>query len=944
MTKTNVLHTAPAIARMLAIAIVTSAFLLFAMAIPTRAATPESNQTGFTSIANCIADNQVLLVAIVIDESGSLLYSDPNKLRIGAVESIIDSLADLALSDERLTIEASVATFGMEYHPLLSMQAVAPNRSQIQQTIQATLAAGPTEDWTNYLAALQGAQNTLNQRANSFTDPCKAIIWFTDGRLDIQNDPGLTNQAWEEICRPNGLIDGIRTDGISVLTFSLFDANMTNPITPAERARLDAIAVGVGAGGDSCGTLTLAQQSPGVNLSVADASELRVTFATIVPSMVSRTEPLTFDNIDGSIEIPVNPIFGSFQIILEVLSGSSVTLHGPAERGSVDLIGGSSPDQVSISGVLVEWTNRDGLMSVVVTGETEPVAGIWVLEANPNTVKLIKYIPIWNPFIAFVPLEPTFGMLTSGELNTVYIGPMQAGSLVDLTDYLGDWDFTVQYQIGNNAVSTATVIPYPDPENPGYSFEIDLRGITQDQVLVQMAGYATASASVGGEQVQLGPSQTFRQEYTAWTYGIFPTLETLSLDFGRISAGNTVTRQLAVTGTSNETELCVFLERWTPPLAQINWVNPPANDGITLVVDSNEMAVDEQDGNCIVIPPNGHGEVTFDLEMSEAAQAILTGALPISFRTVLDGNWVERDAEITITALLERAVDEPVRWALAGGLTLGAFLLAWALAQVSREISDRYTLGTDTKAIEVPIRLSPTGAIRANASGKLGGLISVDDANTVGAITNVASFAQSGLQFDRAGAKLNPWQDYKGRVRADDGQRVVVGGDGYEIATHGSYREAPFAAHRVAYFIADDAPQNPDGTVNARLVVLIPSNAGTIRDEVAEWNTKLAEGSLSGGPNWEEIHRQLVDTSDIEQGEQQDHYENSNGQQPTKARIKVQFPRPRSPKAVSPTDNPTEPTPAGVDASPESAAIPQVPVAPANGAQPDINTPPPSFM
>ncbi|MFC8734552.1 VWA domain-containing protein [Luteimicrobium sp. NPDC057192] len=220
----------------------------------------------FADLSSCLSSADHFLASVVVDESGSLQQTDPDNDRVGAIQAALSSLASLQTSaGTQLEVEADLGVFGSDYTQLVGWGPVngdhggALDRAVTQQIPSRNQAA-----YTDYRAALQGAEQSIDARAGELDGTtCSAILWFTDGRLDLdENGEGpKTQDARIQLCQQQGIVDGIRADGTTIIAMALFGGKSSG-VTANDRARLKAIAEGRG-GGQTCGTVPIPATSQG---------------------------------------------------------------------------------------------------------------------------------------------------------------------------------------------------------------------------------------------------------------------------------------------------------------------------------------------------------------------------------------------------------------------------------------------------------------------------------------------------------------------------------------------------------------------------------------------------------------------------------------------------------------------------------------------------------
>lgn len=265
-----------------------------------------ANSAATRSIQTCVQSSGHLLVLMLIDESGSLAGAngtDPAAKRVAGLKAALLGLRRLAetrINGKQPSVEVGMATFAERYRPLtnsarLPWTVVTPTSVRQLMTLANVSASRHSGLDTDYVTALLGARRDLNERAAELTKhggqtPCTAIVWFTDGRYDIEprktdarralgmtldyapgvrlDQPGGAVAAMKIgttlMCRPRGLFDRLRADGTHILTVAL-----DRGLDPAARSFLMAASTARPQG--ACGQRT---KPPGAFLVASDPNKL----------------------------------------------------------------------------------------------------------------------------------------------------------------------------------------------------------------------------------------------------------------------------------------------------------------------------------------------------------------------------------------------------------------------------------------------------------------------------------------------------------------------------------------------------------------------------------------------------------------------------------------------------------------------------------------------
>lgn len=786
-----------ALASLAAIGVAASASLVLAPSATAASDLSDAGASAFADVASCAADADHLLAAIVVDASGSLRQTDPDDQRVGAISTALDSLASLRASSEgSLDVQASLATFGAEYEELVAWGTVDGNQlAALEDSATNDLPGRDQENLTDYRAALRGAQSSLDAQAASLDGTsCKVLLWFTDGRLDVDGTGGsepATDAARTELCTPQGQIDGVRGDRIAIIALALFTEGS---VTQQDQDRLRAIAEGTG-GGESCGTVPIpATSAGGAFLRADDAGAMRRLFAQAAALIAGGTSWKSVDCpsvecANGTLPIPADRGIGRFRVVLERDPGAALpTLLAP--DGETVPLDGSVAD---VGGAQLVVSDRDGLMTIDVTfPPAGSDGGEWTLQLG-DTATLVDLYYFWGVELAIT--GPDRG-LTIGETSTVTVTPQHKdGSAVRPAELSGPLDL---------AVTVAGTDQSADVEDNGdgtYSLDVT---IPADGAAPSMAIEATARGVSRPSQIPLGPVTSHADLPTALPTS-YPTVAPTRLLLPNLVGDGTAAGRLTFTGSKDgATRACLGDATFTAP--------EPAGE-ITLTPDAG----------CVDIPANGTAQIAVEVSAENPADGRVDGSLPITLTAANGGDDVT--LTVPVGTSMTRPVDEAKRWGLVALFSVLALLLAWLTAEASRRVADRYRLTTDARVASVPVLVTAGGVRRATAdSPELLDPAFDFEPLRVGKSGRLGRFDAAGLEFRRT----FPWFPLRqgtGVVRAA-GDSIVVTTAGNEL-TRADGRAATVDLPGTMGFVLAAEPPLPGATeIRGRLVMVVDSREG----------------------------------------------------------------------------------------------------------------------
>jgi len=221
---------------------VTALVLTSGLVSPTIAQADPRGEGAFAELAACARSETTTDVNIffLIDSSGSLsktingkAASDPLDVRADILSQTIEQLS--ALNDQK-TVNFALDTFditspggGGNYKGYDWTEATSDNVAKASSWVKEKIPGYDGGRATNWLEGLKRATKQLSAAPNSNGEVCQAIIWFTDGGLDVDNvasDMSKESSAIRELCgveptdgkgSASGIIESLRADGVNLI-------------------------------------------------------------------------------------------------------------------------------------------------------------------------------------------------------------------------------------------------------------------------------------------------------------------------------------------------------------------------------------------------------------------------------------------------------------------------------------------------------------------------------------------------------------------------------------------------------------------------------------------------------------------------------------------------------------------------------------------------------
>jgi hypothetical protein len=643
---------------------------------------PTRQQSALHDFTSCVSGAGAGDVLLLIDESGSLRTTDPDGARVTAARHLIGQWAQL----EGITLNISVGTFGGAFDEVLPFTTLTGDRAgEIDAAVQ-SLETRDAGDWTDYWTALDEARKSLSEQAHSSGGTCQAIVWFSDGELDVtaekvnpDDSPVLENgepvpspyvdsvdversaateAALEDLCRAGGVADQVRSAGIVTFGIGLAAAGTSESDFDAMRA------IATGGGGDQpCGDITT--PSPGQFFGVSDLDTLieafhRVgqtdgepteeTLAVCQGELCAEQHKFVLDTSVQSVHIFARTDVQAADIYVAPPTGEAIKI----DWGELNESRATSIGEVDI--VTTALTARTITFDLRAPTGAEPWTGQWGLafvDPSSTTPEGQSRTLMWirgglRPTVEIAPGEDP-AEIRSGELAHVRFSLEDTdGNTVDPESLLGEMrvDLSVLPAFGDPVV-IATGLSAPEVVSP---FELDLSSVPAGTTRVR-ADLQITTAPADGSDGQTIPGTEFAIERTEEEFTVkaplgFPTVGTF-VSLGEVEGPMDSTGALPVTGPG-----CVWLEA-----ESLQVEASPRDIGQVTLGHGMARTADE----CIVVPEGAEERIPFTLVSEGEGNGALSGNI-----TVLGGPEEALDrAEPTTVRFTAEMVKRPsgtVRW------------------------------------------------------------------------------------------------------------------------------------------------------------------------------------------------------------------------------------------------------------------------------------------
>ncbi|MCL1838611.1 MAG: VWA domain-containing protein [Propionibacteriaceae bacterium] len=537
--------------------------------------------------AACLSATGSADIVLLLDESGSLAGygnvpgTDPDGTRIVAAKYFLTRMAGIAESSQA-TIRVLISGFSVEYDPGSGW--VTLDTSGLPKAIDevATFADKNHGAGTDYWLGLNGARNDLNAQRKKDPQACQAIVFFSDGQLDIQKDPresasnpvarpyvktdpnktgdwaGATKAAQTALCSPTGLATQIRVRDIIVFGIGL---------SPDQKTGTFDLMKNVVTGSGNCGEATT--PPPGYFVTAKDIDDLLFAFndvtgakteekdvcqGKIADCKAADTHLLAIDGAVSQLDILGNANIDGVQAWLVSPSGEQLEL----KRGT---IGKKQNLALPDTNGRYTWLSEHTLELQMSMGSD---ASAWLGEWQLIFV---------DPVAASQGQKSRVSVNITGDLRATIVSPeltsIRQGSLVELEIGMlnrdkkpvhaysleGTLNLDISVTDANGTSTPVASAITVDQLNTPVSLDVMKMAPGSGKVVLTV-NYTTAGSG-GSHGTSLAPSTT-EVPFIVLPPANFPTVVN-EIDLGAITGPVDVTTQLSVQGPG-----CVWLDPASP--------------------------------------------------------------------------------------------------------------------------------------------------------------------------------------------------------------------------------------------------------------------------------------------------------------------------------------------------------------------------------------------
>ena len=786
-----------------------------AQAVQPHAAISAVGTEGLQELSQCLNSNPNLLAMMVVDESGSLTQTDPENKRAAILAEVVTALGSLAaepLAGQPRRVDLAVATFAGGYTPLIPWTTLTPiSAAEIGAQIRRDIPAlNQGRGGTNHPEALAGGRNQLAQASAAFgadVPPCKLMLMFTDGQLNIGSD-AENRAAAVTMCKVKGVVSGVRSDGVTLVDVMLFDRARLPKFTPEARALLtggalllQAMAEGT-AKGVTCGTVPIPATSRSGLYLEGSADALAALFAGAIAQGSGGT-PVA--GVKGSpASFTIDPGIASFRTVAFAPQGFTLKAPDGSELSGVP---GAGTGPVAGTQARVGWANQTVTIDVPVT----PAAnGTWTLTRPGQSDPVGLYL------FSGLQLKLNDSKLIAGAPSVIEGQVIDSSGKAHGVDSFGSSALTVT---ALDSAGSGTPVPLSLKPDGSFSGAFTPQG-GQTSTTFDLTLNLTTKSGLALTPVSRRLVQPVRLS------DVYPTVTPASLTLSALEGRDGQARgTITLTGsTQGPTRVCVGAPTLSEPADPTDFtVTPDAQACYDLGTDESK-AVDVAVG-LRADPIDGQINGSVPLTLTSASgtnEAAVTQdvGLPLTFVTVRPLNQAARVGVVAALALLGAVLPLLVLW-----------FLSWRSSRLSLK---------GLQMARIPVRVASGGEVTMlhRLDGK-GALLEPADFSYIPSDLDRARSWAPGPERLRGLTPLNPFGTPHAVVEVSDGQVVISGGspntaksgrragvsldpsnDFYLLASAGAVRSS--AIPQVAA-VSVDGPDHPFGmrsTVSSPVVAV----------------------------------------------------------------------------------------------------------------------------
>ena len=660
----------------------------------------EIGQKGFTELSRCLNSNDVLDVYYMIDESSSLSSgsggigpgSDPNDDRATILAASVESLQSLKPG---LKVNVGVATFAAgarEQRPWTEM--TNESSAELANWMRTAIPDLDKGTATNWEAALTFSQGKLSNSASDPANRCQALVWFTDGSLNVAGDLSYDNindrTAMGNLCGPDHIrqemflpressaVSELRASGVTILGVLLEDKNWDE--TQSDYASLmRSIVEGEGStgiyGGYTCGVVPIPPTSrPGALLVAANPFDLAYQFQAIGQQASGGVSvPLTGNPAEFLIENGVS----SFNV---VTTDKGWKLTGP-DGASVD-----ASNAESLGFQVVSDANSTRISKSVTEADYGPWTVFVADTANQRAVYLFSGLGISLYNTDFFGGE-------KGSITGVVVRELD-GKPVDLSVYSSAQAMSLSLVGADGTLLT----PISVPIEPDGSFALSEIDYPEDRPDVDMRLQLNLKTESG---IELAPV-AFAKSVKITLRKDFPSVDP-ALQMTNLVGKNPSIGTLTLLGPeSGAGRVCIGTPQVRDTEVNRSW----GTENALWTVDGADVS--NTGSACIDLAQGESRTVQVSLQNDQPAESQISGEVPVTLQPA-NADLGSRKVNVPFEATSTRAGSTSAVVITEIILTVIGILGPLALLYFLTLLTTKFSAGTDLLRTQVPVEISANG-------------------------------------------------------------------------------------------------------------------------------------------------------------------------------------------------------------------------------------------
>ncbi|MFY9262415.1 MAG: hypothetical protein GX483_01065 [Actinomycetaceae bacterium] len=628
--------------RIISVALLTMlATMTAAVGVADPAKPTDQNANPLGNFGACMSAEKHGQMIILMDQSDSLLYSDPDRQREVAASYLIDQLASYTQTSGS-TIDLQVAGFAADYYGG-DWAPITPDNADIFKNQISDITNNVLPVDTDYVMAVDGARMALAENSGDYARECQAVAWFSDGEFFIsprttsqwQSEYGvskpyapgveITSEAaaqqvlalgTDELCRGGGTMDQLRANGVTVLGFGLTanapDMTLFNSAVTAE----------------SCGQIS---EPPGVIFNTADPADLLLAFDAIShPDAAPQQFRLATcqDNYcaEGALEFTLDDGISSVEVLVKSQDHSAVPMVAMPD-GTIALLEDSGQGELTqVSNGAYKW--------VVTKQDATQWAGVWGLAMISDSANAAESYSDFSIVIRSS-LETEWpddfeSMVRAGEvLDGVTLTLIDASTGVEINpeELLGE--ISVDAKIIDATGQEFEIFVDADAQTLSNPVSIDLTNAAPGVAVVVTNTTITTAGAERADGTPVPGTELFprasRKEFTLAPSAVFPTLPG-TLSFGTLDGVTQASATMPIEGSG-----CVWL-------AGSEFTTGPTEVS-SVTVSSEYTSAD----SCLMVDDDA--DMPLDIEVNATGNGSLNGVLTF---TVAPADELTRTVDVKV--------------------------------------------------------------------------------------------------------------------------------------------------------------------------------------------------------------------------------------------------------------------------------------------------------